>query len=118
MAASSLITLEEAKAYLNIKNDADNDLLAKLIVASTAFLLGQMNRREGLECDYQHTKGFAEVPEDIRFACLELVGLRFKEKDRIGEVSKNLGTQTVSYSQKDISDFGRAVIRQYKRVTP
>lgn len=118
MSASSLITLEEAKAYLNIKNDADNDLLTKLIAASTAFLLGQMNRREGLDHDYQHTKGFTEVPEDIRFACLELVGLRFKEKDRIGEVSKNLGTQTVSYSQKEISDFGRAVIRQYKRVTP
>lgn len=118
MAASNLVTLEEARAYLNIKADADNELLIKLIAASAAFLLAQMNRREGLEHDYQHTKGFIEVPEDIRFACLELVGLRFKEKDRLGEVSKNLGTQTVSYSQKDISDFGRAVIRQYKRVTP
>jgi len=49
---------------------------------------------------------------------LELVGLRFKERDRIGEISKNISQQTVSYSQKDISEFGKAVIKHYKRVTP
>lgn len=118
MAANNLVTLEETKAYLNLKSETDDKLIAQLIAASTAFLLGQMNRREGLDHDYLYTKGFSEVPEDIRFACLELIGLRFKEKDRIGEISKNLGTQTVSYSQKDISEFGRTVIRQYKRVTP
>ena len=118
MAASNLVTLEETKAYLNMKGDADDGLLVQLIAAATAFLLSQMNRREGLDHDYLYTPGLPEVPEDIRFACLELVGLRFKEKDRLGEVSKAIGTQTVSYSQKDISDFGRSVIKDYKRVTP
>lgn len=118
MPANNLVTLEEAKRYLVLNSNAEDEFVLKLIAASTAFLLGQMNRREGLEHDYQFTKGLAEVPEDIRFECLELVGLRFKERDRIGEVSKNIGQQTVSYSQKDISEFGRSVIKLYKRVTP
>lgn len=118
MQPSNLITLQEAREYLNLKTNADDELVSKLIAASTAFLLTQMNRSEGLDHDYVFTKGLSTVPEDVRFTCLELVGIRFKERDRIGEISKNIGQQTVSYSQKDISEFGKAVIKHYKRVTP
>lgn len=116
--ASDLTTLDKVKEYLSVKGPTDDALLQRLISAASAFLLGQMNRREGLEYNYQFTQGLPEVPADVDFACCELVALRYKEKDRIGEISKNLAGQTVSYSQKDISDFGRSVIDQYKRVTP
>lgn len=118
MAVSDLATLEELKSYLGIKQDTEDDFLSKLIKASTAYLLGQMNRQEGLDHDYQFTKGLPEVPEDIRFACLELAALRYKEKSRLGEISKTIAQQTVSYSQKDLSEYGRSVVNQYKRVTP
>lgn len=118
MAASDLATLEELKTYLGLKKDDEDDFLSNLIKASTAYLLGQMNRQEGLDHDYQFTKGLSEVPEDIRFACLELAALRYKEKSRLGEISKAIAQQTVSYSQKDLSEYGRSVVNQYKRVTP
>ena len=118
--ANDLTTLANIKEYLNQKSTVTTDdaLLQRLITAASAFLLGQMNRREGLDYDYQFAKGFARVPADIEFACCELVALRYKEKDRIGEISKNLAGQTTSYSQKDLSKFGRSVIKNYKRVTP
>ena len=120
MAQHELVTLNELKNYIGITSGGNQDdaLLMMLIRAASSFLLTQMNRREGLEHDYEHTKGMLDVPNDIRFACLELAALRYKEKSRLGEVSKDLGGQTVAYSQKDLSDFGRAVIQQYKRVTP
>lgn len=120
MAANELTTLANVKEYLNMKPNitTDDALLQRLITAASAFLLGQMNRREGLDHEYLFTKGLAEVPADIDFTCCELVALRYKEKDRLGEISKNLAGQTVSYSQKDISAFGRSVINAYKRVTP
>ena len=120
MARHELITIDELKNYIGITegNEKDDPLLLLLIRASSAFLLAEMNRREGLDHDYEHTKGMLDVPDDIRFACLELAALRYKEKSRLGEVSKDLGGQTVAYSQKDLSDFGRAVVQQYKRVTP
>jgi DNA packaging protein, QLRG family len=118
MAANDLITLPEFKAYLNITSDADDPLLALLIGSASRYLLGQMNRQKGLMHDYEHTKGLAEVPEDLRFACMELAALRYAEKSRLGEVSKTIGQQTVAFSQKDLSDFARSVVNQYKRVTP
>lgn len=116
--ASDLTTLADVKEYLGIKGTADDALLQRIISAASAFILKQMNRPDGLDYNYQFTQGLPEVPADVEFACCELVALRYKEKERIGEVSKNLGQQTVTYSQKDISDFGRTVIDQYRRVTP
>lgn len=118
MARHELITLDELKSYLSLTRDADDAFLTLLIQAASAFLLGEMNRREGLDHDYNYTKGLLGIPDDIRFACLELAALRYKEKSRLGEVSKDLGGQTVAYSQKDLSEFGRAVVTRYKRVTP
>lgn len=118
MAANDLVTLEAVKSYLVVAKDDQDAFLQSLISAASVFLLAQMNRREGLLHDYKYTPGLAEIPEDVRFACMELVGLRYKEKNRIGIKSENLREQTVSYSLKDISEFGRAVIRQYRRVTP
>lgn len=120
MARHELITIDELKNYIGITegNEKDDPLLLLLIRASSAFLLAEMNRREGLDHDYEHTKGYSDVPDDVRFTCCELAALRYKEKSRLGEVSKDVGGQTVAFSQKDLSDFGRAVIRHYKRVTP
>jgi hypothetical protein len=66
-----------------------------------------------------YTAGFTAVPPEIRQACVELVCLRYKERTRIGEVSKSLGGhETVSYSQKDMSDDIKTALNQIKRVVP
>jgi len=52
-----------------------------------------------------YTAGYPITPPEIAQACIELVALRYRERTRIGEVSKSLGgAETVTYSQKDLSD--------------
>jgi hypothetical protein len=65
-----------------------------------------------------YTAGYPVVPPDIAQACIELVALRYRERTRIGEVSKHLGGQTVSYLQKDVTPAIAAVLEQYRMVAP
>ena len=113
-----LTTLAKAKEYLALTVDATDEdgLLARLITAASAFILGEM-RRESMDTEYLWAKSYPTIPADVEEACLELVAGRYKGKDRIGEVSKNIAGQTVSYSQKDVSDFVRSVINRYRRVS-
>jgi len=60
---------------------------------------------------------YSYIPSDIEEACIELVGERYRYRNRIGEVSKSLGGQeTTSYSQKDMPDFLKTVLQPYRRV--
>jgi hypothetical protein len=65
-----------------------------------------------------YTAGYPTVPPDLAQACIELVALRYRERTRIGEVSKHMGAETVTYWQKDVTASISAVIDQYRMVTP
>lgn len=59
------------------------------------------------------------IPQDISQVCIELVSERYSYRSRIGQVSKSLGGQeTITYSQKDMSDAQRLMLQPYRRVTP
>ena len=67
----------------------------------------------------QYTAGYEVPPADLTQACIELVALRYRERSHIGEVTKAIGGgQTVSYSQKDMSDWIKTSIQQYRRIAP
>lgn len=60
---------------------------------------------------------YSYIPSDIEEACIELVGERYRYKNRIGEVSKSLGGQeTVSFSQKNMSDYVMTLLQPYQGV--
>lgn len=60
---------------------------------------------------------YSYIPADIEHACMEMVGERYRYKNRIGEVSKSLGGQeTIAFSQKDMPDFIRMLLQPYRRV--
>jgi hypothetical protein len=66
-----------------------------------------------------YTAGYPITPPEIAQACIELVALRYRERTRIGEVSKSSGgAETVTYSQKDLSDGIKSLLQQYRLVTP
>jgi hypothetical protein len=66
-----------------------------------------------------YTAGCAATPPDIAQACIELVCLRYRERTRIGEVSKSLGGgETVTFSQKDMPDAVKTLLSQYRAVAP
>jgi len=63
-----------------------------------------------------YTAGFATIPQDLTQACLELASLRWKERDRIGHVSKSLGGETVTFMVKAMPDSVRQMLGHYRRV--
>jgi len=64
-----------------------------------------------------YSAGYAVIPPDIAQACIELVCQRYRERTRIGEVSKSLMSgETVTFSQKDMSDDVKTLLSQYRAV--
>jgi Phage gp6-like head-tail connector protein len=67
----------------------------------------------------QYTAGYAVIPPELAQACIELVALRYRERSRVGEIARAIGGgETVSYSQKDMSDAIKTLIQQYRVVMP
>jgi hypothetical protein len=62
-----------------------------------------------------YTAGYASTPPEIEQACIELVALRYKERDRIGQISKNLAGEVVAFTQKDMPADVQTLIDQYRR---
>jgi hypothetical protein len=68
---------------------------------------------------FSYTAGYMTTPPEIAQACIELAALRYRERTRIGEVSKTVGSgETVSYSQKDMSAPISTLLQQYRVVAP
>lgn len=66
----------------------------------------------------QYTAGYAATPPDLSQACIELVAQRYRERARIGEVSRRIGTEVVRYSQLDMSGPIKTLLQQYRLVAP
>src|SRR6202035_1269071 len=66
-----------------------------------------------------YTAGYSTTPPAVAQACVELVALRYRERTRIGEVSRSLGSaETVAYAQKDMSDAIKTLLQQYRLGPP
>jgi hypothetical protein len=66
-----------------------------------------------------YAAGYSATPPEVAQACIELVSLRYRERTRIGEVSRSLGgAETVTYAQKDMSDATKTLLQQYRLVAP
>jgi hypothetical protein len=60
---------------------------------------------------------YGYIPQDLAQAALEMIAYRYKSRDFIGYVSKSLGSQeTVTFSQKDMSDAVATMLQNYRRV--
>lgn len=82
-------------------------------------LRGYVFSRRAQNVVVTYTAGYRNVPPDIAQACIELVCQRYRERSRTGEVSKALMSgETVTYSQKDMSDDIRTLLLQYQAVAP
>jgi len=82
-------------------------------------LRGYVFSRRAQNVVVTYTAGYASVPPDIAQACIELVCQRYRERTRIGEVSKALMSgETVTFSQKDMSDDVKTLLLQYQAVAP
>ncbi|HEY1503366.1 MAG TPA: head-tail connector protein [Stellaceae bacterium] len=85
---------------------------------SSVFLIGHSFTRAAQNVTVQYTAGYASTPPEIEQACIALVALRYKERDRIGQASKNVGGETVSFQQKDMPADVATILDQYRNVVP
>lgn len=65
-----------------------------------------------------YTAGFATVPFMLQQAAIELVSLRYREKDRIGHSSKQLGGETVSFIVSDMTASIKTALLDFQNVVP
>ena len=85
----------------------------RLVLAQDCFPRGRAN----ITIDYE--AGYGAIPDDVEQAVIELVGERFRARERIGLTSKGLGGQeTTAYSAAAFSDTVLALLAPYRRVIP
>lgn len=77
---------------------------------------GVFPRGSRLQLHYE--AGFAQVPPDIEQAVIDLVALRYRERDRIGHQSKSLAGETVTFFIGELSPAARAALIRYRDVVP
>lgn len=83
-----------------------------LYLSGTTFTPGRQN------VTLTWTAGYTSVPPDIEQACIDLVALRYRERDRIGLASKGMAGETTSYSQRDLPANAATLLQVYRRVAP
>jgi len=59
---------------------------------------------------------YSYIPPEIEQVCTDLVSLRYRERGRIGENSKSMGGEVVSYNTKDFPDGVLTILNNYRRV--
>jgi len=84
--------------------------------ATLLLLQGYRFHRGFRNVTIRYTAGYATVPADIAQACIELTALRYRERDRIGQISKSVQGEVVSFIQKDLPDQVRAMLNPYRKV--
>lgn len=63
-----------------------------------------------------YNAGYETVPEDIEQACIEMIAIKYKQIETIHQSSKSIGGETTSFIVKDMPDFVKVVLQQYKQV--
>ena len=56
------------------------------------------------------------IPQDLEQACIVMVQYWLGDRQRNGEVSRSMGGQTISFTQKDMPPWVATILAQYKRV--
>ena len=99
---------------------ADGGYGAGYVFSRTELALrGYVFTRRAQNVIVTYTAGYKVTPSDIAQAAIELVCERYRERTRIGEVSRALGGgETVTYSQQDMSDDVRLLLSQYRALAP
>lgn len=67
--------------------------------------------------EISYTAGYDVIPSDLEQACVEAVGMRYRERTRAGQSSQSTGGENASYESRELPAFVQKVLDQYKRVT-
>jgi hypothetical protein len=65
-------------------------------------------------CQIVYTAGYNQTPFDVEQACIEWVGVKYKQIESLNMSSKSIAQETTAFIVKDIPDFVKVVLEQYK----
>lgn len=85
---------------------------------TTVYLIGYRFCHGVMNVTIAYQAGYATVPAWIEQACIDLVALKYKERDRIGLNSKSLATETITYKTADLTKDQRSQLQQFAKVAP
>lgn len=104
------VKLDDGTVLTEVKSDPAD---GQYSVADGVYTFNSAQAGEAVILKYSY------VPGDIEQAVWEMVGERYKYRDRIGVNSKALGGQeTVSFSTSSMTLYIRELLNPYKRVVP
>lgn len=83
-----------------------------IVLDGISFGFGRANVR------IQFTAGYAVIPVDVAQAINELVGLRYRMRDKLEFSSKSLAGETITFITKSMPDSVKETVMNYKRVVP
>lgn len=61
---------------------------------------------------------YSYVPNDVEQATIDVMAEWFMARDRVGEQSKSIEGQSVTFTNLGMSDRARTILQQYRRVVP
>jgi hypothetical protein len=65
-----------------------------------------------------YTAGFATCPADLEEKATKVAALRFKELDRLGQLSKSIGQETVQFDAKAFPNDVKDTLENYRCKVP
>lgn len=83
---------------------------------SVALVGGYVFTRGASNVYLEYSAGHSPIPNEIEQACIDLVALRYREREHVGITSKSLAGESVTYSTREFSDAVGSTLAQYKRV--
>ena len=113
--AVSSLTINSASVPASLKEGDGGYTITENAIALSGgrtYTRGYANVR----CSY--TAGLAKVPNDVKQACMEMIALRLKEKDRVGISSKSLAGESITFLTKSMPESVREALSNYMRVVP
>jgi uncharacterized phiE125 gp8 family phage protein len=90
----------------------------KIVLAGYEFTSGSENVELAYTAGYADGSGNFLPPADLAQAAIDLVAYRYTGKSRIGQRSKTLAGETVSFITDHYPDSVQRVIQRYRRVIP
>lgn len=83
---------------------------------STLHLSGSCFTRGRRNVQITYSAGYTTIPLDVAQACIELVAVHYKLRDKSGLVSEAAMQQTTNYLQTDMPASARVMLNPYRRV--
>ena len=65
-----------------------------------------------------YTAGYDETPPEIEQACIEWIALRYTERQRIGQVSKSLNGEVITFFVGDMPASVKMMLTNWRKTVP